>query len=190
MLSSNIIRAFALFAAAANAGPCRPTTTSLDTTTEVTSTATAIDSTTEISSTVVESSTETGTTTIVIIEEPTTTTAVIEESTTTEAASTTTAAAGPEDLSCQIDVDCYAYPRSCVPDGSNICLCIDAVCTVPVIISASTTTEAASTTTTAAAGNEIVACSTSDDCLSDAELCLDGLLNLCFCLNGGCIRVE
>ncbi|UZP40527.1 hypothetical protein NXS19_008343 [Fusarium pseudograminearum] len=148
MLSSNVIRALALFIAAANASPCRPTTTAPGITTEVTSTATVIESTTDISSTVVESATETETTdvpttTVVLIGEPTTTTAIVEESITTTA-----------------------------------------------VIEGTTTTEAAITTTTAA-GTGGTQCSSSDDCFfGGPSFCMDGLLNVCVCLNNRCIRAE
>ncbi|KAG8354332.1 hypothetical protein FVEN_g7600 [Fusarium venenatum] len=137
MLSSNVIRAFALFAAVANAGPCRPSTTSPGTTIEATSTATVIDSTIELSSTVIEGATETET-----IDVPSTTTAVFQEPTSTT-----------------------------------------------VFIEGSFTTEAASTATTAASGG--ASCDSADECaFSDSDLCLDGLLNLCVCLNAICVRAD
>ncbi|KAG4267107.1 hypothetical protein FPRO04_04719 [Fusarium proliferatum] len=149
MLSSNVLRALALFAAAVNAGPCRPSTTLAGTTTEVTSTATVVGSTTDLSSTTIESATETETTNIpttttAIAEESTTTTAIIEESTTTDIPTTTTA-----------------------------------------IAEESTTTDAASTPTTAAVN--AYPCSTSDDCAQFADLCLDGLLNICYCDSAECV---
>ncbi|KAF5659680.1 hypothetical protein FCIRC_12408 [Fusarium circinatum] len=133
MLSSNVLSALALFAAAVNAGPCRPSTTLAGTTTEVTSTATVIGSTTDLTSTTIESATETettdiATTTTAIAEESTTTTAVIEESTTTEAASTTTTAA-VEEYSCSTPDDCVAYPDLCLDGLLNLCVCLNAVCT-------------------------------------------------------------
>ncbi|KAF5572885.1 hypothetical protein FPANT_12745 [Fusarium pseudoanthophilum] len=141
MLSSNLLSVIALFAAAVNAGPCRPSTTLAETTTEVTSTATVIDSTTDLTSTIIESATETETTDIATT---TTTTAAVEESTTTDIPTTTTA-----------------------------------------VVEESTTTEAASTTTTAAVDG--YSCSTSDDCLAYPDLCFDGLLNICVCLNAVCV---
>ncbi|KAL6912627.1 hypothetical protein ACHAPO_008948 [Fusarium lateritium] len=209
MLSSDVIRAFALFAAAANAGPCRPTTTSPGTTIEATSTATVIDSTIELSSTIVESATETETTdvptttavveeptsTTAAEEEPTTTTVVIEGSTTTEASSTTTTAAGTEPVPCSTDDDCLADLDMCLDGLLNKCICVDAVCTIPTvieqpttttaIIEGSTTTEAPSTTTTAA-GSMDLPCSDNEDCTAYPDLCLDGLLNICTCGNGVC----
>ncbi|KAF5608067.1 uncharacterized protein FSUBG_4891 [Fusarium subglutinans] len=123
MLSSTVLSALALFAAAVNAGPCRPSTTLAGTTTEATSTATVIGSTTDLTSTTIESATETETTDIA-----TTTTAIAEESTTTEAASTTTTAA-VEEYSCSTPDDCVAYPDLCLDGLLNLCVCLNAVCT-------------------------------------------------------------
>ncbi|KAF5539866.1 hypothetical protein FMEXI_8724 [Fusarium mexicanum] len=148
MLSSNVLSALALFAAAVNAGPCRPSTTLAGTTTEVTSTATVIGSTTDLTSTTIEGATETettdvATTTTAIVEEsttttaiiedstttdtPTTTTAIAEESTTTEAASTTTTAAVAE-YGCSSQENCIAYPALCIDGLLLICDCVNGVC--------------------------------------------------------------
>ncbi|KAM0350443.1 hypothetical protein ACHAP4_010010 [Fusarium culmorum] len=117
MLSSNVIRALALFIAAANASPCRPTTTAPGIIIEVTSTATVIESTTDISSTIVESATEAETTDI-----PTTTVVIIGEPTTTTAAGT----GGPE---CSSSEDCFfGGPSFCMDGLLNVCVCLNNRC--------------------------------------------------------------
>ncbi|GKU06197.1 hypothetical protein FLAG1_09171 [Fusarium langsethiae] len=113
MLSSNVIRAYALFVAPVNANPCRPTTTSLATT-EITSAATVIDSTADFSSKVVESATETGMTDF-----PATTSVVVEEPT------TTTAAAGTVVPPCHTTADCgFNAFELCFEGLLDLCICL------------------------------------------------------------------
>ncbi|KAF4948841.1 hypothetical protein FSARC_13635, partial [Fusarium sarcochroum] len=84
-------------------------------------------------------------------------------------------------VSCATDDDCTANVGLCLVELFNICICVDAVCVPGAGGDDPTTTDEGPVAPTA------VSCSTSDDCAADADLCLDGLLNLCVCVNAVCV---
>ncbi|RBA14053.1 hypothetical protein FPRO05_02845 [Fusarium proliferatum] len=119
-------------------------------------------------------------------------TTTVQDATTTVAEAAATSSA----VACTTDADCLADLGLCVDGLINLCICVDAICIVdPALATTSgldngqTTTDAGATTTeeSAAATSSAVACTSDDDCLVDVGLCVDGLLNLCVCVDAVCI---
>ncbi|KAL4731178.1 hypothetical protein ACLX1H_000139 [Fusarium chlamydosporum] len=83
---------------------------------------------------------------------------------------------------CTTDDDCLAQIGLCVDGLVNLCSCVDAVCVLPDLNDATTTATDGAPTPTG-----VTACSTEDECITNADLCVIGGLNICVCLNAVCI---
>ncbi|KAM0394706.1 hypothetical protein ACHAPZ_009443 [Fusarium culmorum] len=81
---------------------------------------------------------------------------------------------------CSSADDCAVNADLCLDGLLNICLCVDGVCIAAPDGDATTTAVVPTETAT-------TPCTTDDDCLVDLGLCVDGLLNLCVCVDAVCV---
>ncbi|KAF4984017.1 hypothetical protein FZEAL_722 [Fusarium zealandicum] len=181
MLSSNLLAgALAILSiGVVNAGPCRLSSGSTESTTlETTTTSTEASSETSIeSSTATQSITSTDTSTI-------TSAATTSQDMTLTSSYMSTSTFFPADLfPCTDDIDCYLGLSGC---DDIRCGCVDLFCQS---FGPDTTTSAAPATTTTATP-DLTSCSTSDECLANMELCARDGLNACVCLDAVCVNVD
>ncbi|GKU23169.1 unnamed protein product [Fusarium langsethiae] len=118
------------------------------------------------------------------------------EPTATVTLTATEPAATETEFPCTVDDDCLAQLGLCTNDGLiNLCVCVDAVCVLPDTVTATTTgagggpTDIAGTATTDGriVPTPTTACNTADDCAVNAALCLEGLINICICVDAVCV---
>jgi hypothetical protein len=113
---------------------------------------------------------------------------------------TTGSGSSPTDGSttpCSEDSDCILNVDLCVLSGLNICGCVNSVCVPNVDPDVSSTQSQGSATASGTQGtnpstptddNGGTPCTEDDDCLANVALCLDGLLNLCTCVDAVCVQ--
>jgi len=83
---------------------------------------------------------------------------------------------------CTTDADCLADLGLCVDGPNNLCICVNAICIVDPVTNVETTA-----TDDIPAPTPTTGCTTADDCVANTELCLDGPLNICICLDAVCV---
>jgi predicted cobalt transporter CbtA len=107
----------------------------------------------------------------------------------TQDADPSTGTDGAEATSCRQDGDCVANVGLCLSGLLNLCTCVDAVC-VPTIGRDGTPASQTQDADPAAGTDDTAAtrCSDAGDCVANVGLCLDGLLNLCACVDAVCVR--
>ncbi|EMT66594.1 Teneurin-4 [Fusarium odoratissimum] len=108
---------------------------------------------------------------------------------------------GNNPTSCTTADDCTANAGLCLNGLLNICVCLNAVCVQAgngggdgdACTDDTDCTTAGSVCLESGVcgpdpGNNPTSCTTADDCTANAGLCLNGLLNICVCLNAVCVQ--